>query len=281
MSTRTENIAVAYDGSPDAELALVWAVEAADRAGSPLKVVVVADPEDLSPGSGQEARRWADTMVARARVETAQASSPVEVALEHGGTLPVLLDVAAKASMIVLGSRGHSFWDTMWLGSTSQHLAGHADCAVAVIRPRHNPRSNQIVVGIDGSPASARALDYAIERASGTGEEVLAVHAYQQLSFAAGGRTGALAQDIDTKAVEAAERLAAELVAGADADRSGVAVRASGVIGRPGETLARLSAEASLVVVGSRGRTPVQQLLLGSVSHEVLHRAECPVVVVR
>ena len=45
--------------------------------------------------------------------------------------------------------------------------------------------------------------------------------------------------------------------------------------------LVRLSDDASLVVVGSRGRTPVQELLLGSVSQETLHRAACPVVVVR
>jgi nucleotide-binding universal stress UspA family protein len=50
--------------------------------------------------------------------------------------------------------------------------------------------------------------------------------------------------------------------------------------GRPATELVRLSGEADLVVVGSRGRTGLRRLLLGSVSSEVLHTAHCPVAVV-
>jgi len=60
-----------------------------------------------------------------------------------------------------------------------------------------------------------------------------------------------------------------------------VRLRSTAVVGTAGRVLARLSDDASLVVVGSRGRTEWKELLLGSVSQEVLHRAECPVVVVR
>jgi len=282
MSIRTPSVLVAYDGSTDAELALTFGIETAELTGVPLKVVVVNDAaEPLGSSVNTQAERWAETITARARVGTAEVDLPVDIVLEHGGALPVLLDLATAATVLVVGSRGHNLWDTLWLGSTSQHLAGHADCTVAVVRRRHNPRAKRILVGIDGSVASRRALEFAVERAAGTGEEVVAVHAFQDSSFAAGGRIGALAVDIETDAIEAAECRAAELVAGIGLSAPDVVVRSSAVVGRAGRVLCRLADDASLVVVGSRGRTPVAELVLGSVSQEVLHKAECPVAVVR
>ncbi|MFC7363314.1 universal stress protein [Nocardioides astragali] len=49
----------------------------------------------------------------------------------------------------------------------------------------------------------------------------------------------------------------------------------------PADALVGTSRHASLLVVGSRGLNAFSGMLLGSVSHEVLHRAHCPVAVVR
>jgi nucleotide-binding universal stress UspA family protein len=48
-----------------------------------------------------------------------------------------------------------------------------------------------------------------------------------------------------------------------------------------GRALVDSSADASLVVVGTRGRNAFTGMVLGSTSHEVLHRAHCSVIVVR
>ena len=62
----------------------------------------------------------------------------------------------------------------------------------------------------------------------------------------------------------------------------GTDVERTVLTGSPGRAVARLAEErgASLLVVGSRGRGPLATGLLGSVSHEILSTASCPVVVV-
>lgn len=282
MQTGVNFIVAAYDGSPDAEVGLAWAVKAAELSRSSLKVVVAADPPGRLPTSFREqARRWTHAVTSAARSAVGEADVHCEVLLEYGEALPVLLRAAEGADLLVVGSRGHSLWDAPWVGSVSHHLVGRTRCPVAVVRRPHNPASRRIVVGVDGSPASVRALGAAAQRASLTGEDVLAVHAYQHFSLAAGGRIGAQSTDIGTEVEDAAERLAAELVAGIAIDYPDVALRSVAVLGRAARVLANLADDASLVVVGSRGRTPVQELVLGSVSAEVLHKAECPILVVR
>jgi len=276
------HIVVGYDASPDAELALGWALDTAALTHARLQVVVAAMPTDHLPTALAEHEEAFALRVSSTARDLAERHDGVDttVVVEHGWALPVLVRAAADADLLVVGSRGHNRLESRWLGSVSQHLAGHATCPVAVVRAPHKPEAREILVGIDGSPSSVRALEYAATRAELTGEPVLAVHAYPGLTYGDGG-LGALALDIDTTEVDRAERLAAELVAGVVVDHPDVTVRSTATMGRAARVLGRLSEDASLVVVGSRGRTPVQELLLGSVSQEVLHRATCPVVVVR
>ena len=60
----------------------------------------------------------------------------------------------------------------------------------------------------------------------------------------------------------------------------GPPVEIAQVVGHPAEQLIRLSADAQLVVIGSRGRGGFTDLLLGSVSQAVLHQADCPVAII-
>ncbi len=273
---------VGYDGSVDAELALRWALGTAEQSKAPLRVVVAAaDGEGLPAAVRAHEKSVAHDTAARARDLVASISPlDADVRVEHGWALPVLMRLAEDAELVVVGSRGHHRLDRGWIGSVSQHLVGRVDCPVVVVRPSHNPTVRKIVVGIDGSPSSVRALRWAAERASATGEHVLAVNAFHQPAFALHGAIGALPDDLDLSAADDAERLAEELVAEVAADFPGLDIRGTTAAGRAARVLARLSDDASAVVVGSRGRTPVQALVLGSVAHETLHRAACPVVVV-
>ena len=83
----------------------------------------------------------------------------------------------------------------------------------------------------------------------------------------------------NTRLVAAAGALD-EWVAGAHTDYPDVTIQPEVLSIAPGLALTEASTNASLVVTGSRGRGTLAGLLLGSVSHQVLHHAQCPVAVV-
>jgi nucleotide-binding universal stress UspA family protein len=164
----------------------------------------------------------------------------------------------------------------------------------------------RIVVGVDASPGALRALAWAADEARLRLASLQVVHAYHAQALAAPlyfpsrealpGRAAAAgarppeeepAETLEQRArFQAAVRRQAEdmleqLVHELGETVEGIDVRRSVVEDRnPAEALLELSADADLLVVGSRGRGGFTSLLLGSVSHQVVLHARCPVVVI-
>jgi nucleotide-binding universal stress UspA family protein len=143
-----------------------------------------------------------------------------------------------------------------------------------------------IVVGVDGSPGSRAALAWALEEARLRGSTLRALHVWMLplLTAPTVGFTPAVVQsEADVEAFERASReVLDETVAGAVADGDpGVSIERRLVQGRAAEALIAGSADADLLVVGSRGLGGFKELLLGSVSHQCALHAACPVVIVR
>ena len=133
----------------------------------------------------------------------------------------------------------------------------------------------RIVVGVDGSPAAAQALRWAVSLGRLSGQEVHAVSAWMpptaygwgpiidDVDWEENGRT-VLAQAVD------------ETLDGADA----ALVRQEVVRGHPAQVLMDAAHDAALLVVGNRGRGGFTGMLLGSVSQHVIAHAPCAVLVV-
>jgi len=283
--TTTLPILVAYDGSSDAQRALLWASAESLRTGAPIRVLVIN--EVLPPTWGGVAVGGVFTegyvLDSSALLEQAEkalahagVSTPV-VEQRSGHVVAELLQAAASASTLVIGSNGHGRAGEALIGSVSQHLARHATCPVVVVREPRDSDARRIVVGMDGSAISAAALTYACRRAESTGETVVAIH---------GWHVRAPSTDVwnsQPRSVESEDRelILAESVAGVRADHPDVRLEQEVVPVAPGQCLVDASGSASLVVVGSHGRGFFSGMLLGSVSQTVLHRATCPVAVVR
>lgn len=138
-----------------------------------------------------------------------------------------------------------------------------------------------IVVGIDGSRHSRRALEWAVAEAA-MRHTPLTVLAVQQ---AVAGYWGApVVYPGDAELTEHARKMAQEETDAAldrlPAQSRPPRVTVLAVAGAPAEEILGLAGDAEMIVVGSRGAGGFKKLLLGSVSSTVTHHAHCPVVVI-
>ena len=273
MDGQRHGILIGYDGSEDADSAVAWAAEAARLRAEPVVVVIAEDT-----GADALGLRWWPQSYWRELGERAQSLlheagvSDVRVERHAGALVPALMPLADDASMLVLGSRGHGRAGQAFVGSTSQGAAGHAPCPVVVVREQGNPDSDRLVVGLDGSPGSEAALEFACRQAELTGRRLLVLHG-----------AGAAADDpvVTPDAAVAEPDAVAEAVARARAGHPGVPLETQVVDQAAAHALVDASSDATLVVVGSRGLRAYEGMQLGSVSHDVLRRACCSVAVVR
>lgn len=136
---------------------------------------------------------------------------------------------------------------------------------------------HHIVVGVDGSDDSKRALQWAAEEARWTHSEIEAVIAWEYPSSF--GWAAVLPDDYDP--ADDARKVLAQTVGDALGNEPDVPVHLIIERGQPAATLLRLSVDARELVVGSRGHGGFAGLLLGSTSTQCMHHAKCPVVVVR
>lgn len=132
-----------------------------------------------------------------------------------------------------------------------------------------------IVCGIDGSPASQRALEWAVAEARYRGCRLRAVTAWDW-----DGVEGMVAPGSPAEARSQAEIVQRRaLIAALDGVEDPPEVERRLVKGRPSEALTTATLDAELLVLGSRGHTTVHDVFVGSTSQRAIRHAACPVVV--
>lgn len=140
-TVKESDIVVGVDGSPSANAALRWALAQAQLTGARVQAVTAWEFPAMS-GSGTpfpyDDYAGAAGRLLSESVQEALGSGPPEVeVLESvlaGHPAQVLLDVAAHATLLVVGSRGHGGFAGTLLGSVSQHCAQHSRCPVVIVR---------------------------------------------------------------------------------------------------------------------------------------------------
>jgi nucleotide-binding universal stress UspA family protein len=220
--------------------------------------------------------------------------------LQAGSGAGVLTDVSPSAALVVVGSRGAGGFLGLSLGSVAAQTAAHARAPVIVIRSEDEPgtsslqepaadpmaragtvpRPGPVLVGVDGSPVSDAAIDFAFQEAALRGVQLMAMHVWWRLPEHNLGPDVPGHYDADG-AHQEAQRLLAEMLAGWSSKFPDVPVEQREVLSmNPSLALIEASADAGLVVVGSRGRGGFTGLLLGSVGRDLVGHAHSPVAVV-
>ncbi|MBT2898569.1 MULTISPECIES: universal stress protein [unclassified Streptomyces] len=137
----------------------------------------------------------------------------------------------------------------------------------------------RIVVGVDGSDSSIKALHWAVRQAELTGAAVEAVNSWEYPATSWASMMPGMPEDFDPQALATVSLTEAlEEALGAE---GAAAVSKVVVIGNPAQALLDRAQGADLLVVGARGHTGLKATLLGSVSLHVTQHAPCPVTVVR
>jgi nucleotide-binding universal stress UspA family protein len=139
-----QRIVAGVDGSPSSLEALRWAVGQAELTGGTVDAVIAWQYPAAATGFGWGAvaddTDWAELAAKTLADAISQAVDPgsdvpVRPVVVQGMPAQVLLDLAADADLLVVGSRGHGGFAGALLGSVSQHCTHHAPCPVVVIRP--------------------------------------------------------------------------------------------------------------------------------------------------
>ncbi len=286
MSIRSERpIVVGIDGSDEALEATRWAAGEAKRRGSAVRLVEAVPwssfrtlgPMVMEVDDGREAAfRAARENVERAAVEASPTlpRDRVEYDLRDGTPASVLATESENASLLVVGDRGSGGFAGLLVGSVAVSLAATSRCPVVVVRGGAGPQDAPVIVGVSGSADGDAALGYAFEQASERGVPLIAIRAWSDEV------PGSAKAFLDRSEIERHETaLLRETLAPWQGKFPRVTVQHRLVLDRPAAALVTGSADAQLVVVGSRGHGERVGTLLGSVSRSVVHHAHCPVAV--
>ena len=294
--TMSHGIVVGYDGSPGARLALDWAVETAKRDERPLTLLhcvgLTMTPTFRAYDPGVQAQAYdemsrgvlSEAIEIAAKALDRKEIHPLSVI---GSAAADLVGVSSQADLVVTGSRGHGAISGGLLGSTSYAVTAHAHCPAVVVRGQavvHAGPSHPVVAAFDDSKNAQKALETAIQ---------VAVAAEAPLHVVAVDNVGGLEAWPETDTMLGREEMMEQMhrrvgetlkhVAD-DAQRAhpGLQVQTNLLGGGAGAAIAAYAVDvkAGLVVLGSRGHGGFTGMLLGSVSHRVVHDAPCPVMVI-
>lgn len=278
------SVVVGYNSRRHSRAALAWGAQEAASRGAPLLVVFAANYPGMvvEPGPGLLHREpgaldAAYDVTARGVAEAESAFPELSVAGATEVTSPVqaLIEASKDAAVVVIGSRGYGRVAGALLGSTSFAVAARAACPVVVVKDEAGRRppgpDHRVVVGTDGSAEATAAVGFAADRAVAAGATL------ELLTCTGGPQVG----DVDERALLAtASRIADSAGGRLRASHPGLDVATRVEDCPPELALVDAAADAGLVVVGTRGRGAFEAMILGSVSHAVIHGADCAVAIV-
>lgn len=288
------HVVVGVDGSAAALLAVEWAAHEAARCGLGLRLVACYSvPFYGEPGMlgtyaietqvdavKKEYEGYVHAAVARATA--AESGLAIDSVVMLGSPSSVLPHSVFGRGELVVGSTGRTGRLGDVIGSVATAVAHHTPAPVVVVpaaSSRKGDPMKKIVVGTDGSESASEALEWAYEEAKRAQAELVVLHGweypYPDVSASEHNVHDRMARDAQHHLDDALASVRSR------AKSDGVTVTAQLVESGPAKALVEASADADLVVVGSRGRGGFASLLLGSVSRAVVQHAACPVAVIR
>jgi hypothetical protein len=259
------------DGSEYSEGAIAEAIRLAKRCGGKLHVMTVLpasiEHEALGMSILEQEKRDAIARLSAVQTRATTAGLECEILLGHGeDPFQEIVDEAehSRMDLIVMGRRDKHDLTRALLGSTAAKVIGHAACNVLVVPRGATFAGKGILVAVDGSRHAEAAASLVAAMVGLCKAPVTAI------SAAIDAR---LSDDAKQVVMRAKDWL----------EGKGVSTATEVRVGAPDAVIVQSARErgSDLIVMGSRGLTGLDRILVGSVSERVIGRAQCPVMVVK
>lgn len=293
-----KRVLVTSDLSPRADRALSRAWQVAAQHAIALTVLHVVEPvggadvpraawEHLAktPEQAEQILRQEAEVALRDQLDRMQNPRPsaVDVLTRVGDPLPKILgEVREHATdLVVLGAHGRHFMRDRLLGTLAENVVRSTACPVLVVRTKSAYRYRHVLVPVDFSDASRKALELARQLAPDA--KLLVMHVdeagVENRSPADSATRDQLQAGQEERISGLGQRLRSFVEgAGLDPDAATLSVRH----GNPDTLIVRTATDlpADLIVIGTRNVVGVSHLLLGSVATHTLREARCDVLAV-
>jgi nucleotide-binding universal stress UspA family protein len=287
---------VAYiDGTDEAKCAADYAAWEALRRRVGLRVVYARGP---TPYWGPAIplldeyfweQEWVRTLLAKttAEMQDAHPGLAIEAAAVRGRPSGVLVDESKRSTLVVVGTRATSGLGGHRSASVAVQVAGHASCPVVAVPEVPGRRCDAstfadrpVMVGIDGSEHSQAAVTYAAREAIDRGVELRAVLVWSVFDID-DPREFSASEPSEGAEQQRSDRVLSEAFVGWQDQFPDLLLTRTAIHDiDPVSVLVDLSAEAGLVVIGSRGTGGFFGLPIGSTVDGLIRNAHAPVVVV-
>ena len=242
----------------------------------------------VEPGLSEEVQKAARDRLNEAAEALRRRGIAVDTYLGVGAPAQVILEraEATDAELVAVGTRGLSGLRHVLLGSTAQRAIQGSPCPVLSVHPgdldRHRP-IRTILVPTDFSDDAERAIHTALQLLAPLEQDarLTLIHAFNlPIEYTAYGPIPTSIHFLRDTGLEAERRLQEKAEA---LEREGLTVDWVAQEGDPAAVIAHAAEErgADLIAMGTRGRSGLAHLLLGSTSERVVQHAPCPVMTVR
>ncbi len=189
-----------------------------------------------------------------------------------------------NVDLLVIGTHGMAGVDRFILGSVAERLVRKAGCPVMVIKGREYAGFKRIIVPIDFSDCSRKALEYAIATAKAHNSKLTILHVYEE-SFIEPYVNAANSEEEADKIMKeiewANETKYDEFLK--TVDLRGVEYDKLLIKGIPETEIVETAMEqqADLIVMGTHGRAGVKHILIGSTAEEVVRTVHCDIIILK
>jgi nucleotide-binding universal stress UspA family protein len=298
---KQKKILVAYDGSPHSKSALDWAIRLGEDVGAELELVKVFEPivRQYTRGDYNITEKIAAQFAEmektdRQMMEDAKhfcegvCKLKVAVSVLKGNVTSTLLDYAEKADadLIVTGTKGHGVLEEMLVGSVTNKLVSLSKLPILVVKDQHESTKTslkKIAVAYDGSVYSKAALGLALDMAKSANAEVVAVKVIDSLEIAriySKAETGSMTKMLEQDPVNQAMIAEAQAIA----SEKGITLSVALLMGESvTATLIDFVEKngVNMIVAGTLGHPLLDQILIGSVTRNLISVSKVPVLVVK